>query len=127
MRRGVKIRSRRMITPKAGLCPFGPVKGKGLKPFQVAVKGGGHCSIKNNHETHEPHEKFFPLVLVLDFSIFDCEDENDDEEDFKQKNPAGLNQRGLEISSAINVSSIGNVCARPAGRISCALSCANRA
>jgi hypothetical protein len=46
---------------------------------------------------------------------------------FQTKNPAGLNQRGLEISSAINVSRIGSVCARPAGRISCALSCANRA
>jgi hypothetical protein len=44
---------------------------------------------KFNHERHEPHENFFILVLVpvLDFSIFDCEDENDDEDDFKQKTP----------------------------------------
>jgi len=28
--------------------------------------------------------------------MFDCEDENDDEDDFKTKNPAGLNRQGLK-------------------------------
>ena len=42
------------------------------------------------------------------------------------KNPARLNQQGLEISSAINASKTGSVCARPAGRIFCARACAGR-
>jgi len=42
-----------------------------------------------NRELHESHELFFLLVLilVLEPSIFDYEDKNDDEDDFKQKTP----------------------------------------
>jgi hypothetical protein len=42
---------------------------------------------KFNRELHKSHELFFLLVLVLETSIFDYEDEKDDEEDFKQKTP----------------------------------------
>src|SRR6185312_14316898 len=38
---------------------------------------------------------------------------------FSNKKPADLRQRALKLSYAINVSKIGNVCARRAGRISC--------
>src|SRR5215475_10364945 len=43
------------------------------------------------------------------------------------KKPRRHDQRGLKISDSINVCCIGNVCERPAGRTSCALSCANHA
>ena len=40
------------------------------------------------------------------------------------RSPAGLNQRGEKISSAITACCIGSVCAPPAGRTSCAPACA---
>jgi len=49
---------------------------------------------KFNRELRELHEKFFVLVLVLEPSIFDYEDENDAEDDLNKKprriEPAGL-------------------------------------
>ncbi len=66
-----------------------------------------------------------PFSSASATSFFDYENEDEDEDDWANKKTRQFGRRGLENSSAINVSSIGTVCARPAGRISCALSCAS--
>ena len=47
--------------------------------------------------------------------------------DFRQRCPAALRQRGSGNPISINACCIGNVSERPAGRTSCAPSCADRA